>query len=148
MASIVYSTADKITPLERINTEEDKYMEPNEFSARVRIAKIEFTADGAQSDPLIVGRFDGAVELLEIVLLTDDGGVADFDLGVTPQSAPVDTDQSLGAALALVQDVVLRPPLAVGYEITVPSYVVLNFQTGDLADTTTLKGYILYVDNS
>lgn len=149
MAAIVYSTALKTTALARLaSTTDDRFLDPNESGARVRQAEINFVADGAVSTPVIVGRFDKPVKILEIVLVTDDDGLADFDMGVTPVSAPVDTDQSLGVALALVTNVALRPPLAINYDITVPSLVFVSPQTGTIADTKILKGYILYVDNT
>lgn len=149
MAAIVYSTANKIASLARLaSTTDDKFMSPNEFSARVRQSEIDFTATGgAVSTPIIIGRFDRPVTILGIVLVSDDA-IADFDMGVTPISAPVDTDQSLGAALALVANTELRPPLAINYDITEPSLVFINPQTGDLAEDSYIKGYILYVDNT
>jgi len=147
MASFEYATVDKIAPLERINTDEDKYMEPNEKSARVRISKIEFVADGAQSDVVVIGRFDGPVELVDLVLNTDDDGVT-VNLGVTPQSAPDDADTSLGSGIVLATDVTSRAPLAINYKVTEPSYITMNPSVGDFADASVTRGYILYVDNS
>jgi len=149
MAAIVYSTALKTTALARVAVAtDDRFLNPNEQGARVRVAEIDFVADGAVSTPVIIGKFDKPVKLLDIVLLTDDDGVADFDAGVTPISSPVDTDQSLGVALALATATPLHLPLAINMDITAPSYVFVSPQTGTIANTKYLKGYILYVDGT
>lgn len=147
MAAIVYSTASKVTHLARISTEEDKYLEPNELGARVRVAKIAFTASGAQTDPVILARFDKPVTIIDMVFAAD-AAITSIDLGTTPQSLPVDGTTDILAATAVVANTPQRPYGANGLTLTVPSYVVMTINTGNLADTKILYGHILYVDNS
>lgn len=147
MAAITYSTASKVTHLERINTEEDKYLEPNELGARVRVAKIDFTASGTQTAPVILAKFDKPVTILDMVFAAD-AAITSIDLGTTPQSLPVDGTTDILSATAVVANVPQRPYGANGLVITVPSFVVMSINSGNLADTKILYGHILYVDNS
>ena len=147
MAAITYSSVEKTAHLDRVESaSDDKYYNIDEQGARIRRAEINYTnsTGSGVSDPVVIGRFDEAnVEILKIELISDDA-VADFDVGHTPISAPVDTDKTLGDAEALVANTLLTLKSAINVELTVPSLIFINPQSGDIANGAYVKGNIYY----
>ena len=147
MAAITYSTVQKTAHLDRVESaSDDKYYNIDEQGARIRRAEVNYTnsTGSTVSDPVVIGRFDEAnVEILKIELISDDA-IADFDAGHTPISAPVDTDKSLGEAEAFVANTLLTLKSAINVELTVPSLIFINPQSGNVANGAFIKGNIYY----
>mgnify|MGYP003638319281 CR=1 FL=1 len=152
MAAIVFSTALKTSALARVSVAtDDKFMDPNEFGARVRCIEVNHVADGAvtASLPIILARFDKSVTILSIEVITDST-VTTAVMGTTPVSLPVDTTTNVLAAVIATANVAVRPYLAINLDVaaTEPEYLFWKPASGTLADTKILKGRIYFVDNT
>ena len=152
MAAIVFSTALKTSALARIASPTgNKFMDPNEFGAKVRRVEVNHVASGAvgTTDPIILAEFDRDVTIVGMSLVVDSA-VTTVNIGTTPVSLPVDTVNNIAAASTgfATANSVVTPAGAINLRLTDPSYVIWKPASGSLADTKILKGSIFYVDNT
>jgi hypothetical protein len=146
MTAINYTTVQKTTALARVSTTtDDRFLNPNELGARVRVSEIDYAASGAQT-LVVIGRFEKPCKITELFFVSNDGFTC--DIGVTPISAPDDAVNQIANDLVVVAGTAARPAGAFNYEITEPSLVVLKVGTGDIANAATLKGSIQFVEGS
>lgn len=153
MAAITLSTARKTVALDKLYSAsaENKFLDPNEFGARVKQAEIAYTAAGAvtTSTPVVLARFDRPVTLKALVLVTSSG-ITTVNIGTTPISLPVDTTTNIASASTALAsaNVIANFAGAVNVDLTEPTILFLIPASGSLADTHSLKGYVLYTDNT